>query len=462
MDTAQNNIPKSHKDIISKLNFSKFKKEIITEINRARSDPNSYLLKIQEILNLQNPKEKKNAIISINGVKLRLIEGRSVLESAIEFLTTQKKVQKIKLLSAMDSAANELLENLIAKEGLIDSEQILYKDIYDPETRLNKHGKCFGAVDEIIDCGCFDAELLVISLIIGDGDENRLERNTLFLEEFKFGGIATSILPKSERICTVINICEEFISPGEYIPKNQKKVKFCCDDGINFDNDYNERFYGSTETVNNKLYLSKKFYEKTEFVEETENKNKDEDNSDNDFDYSENTKSTKFSNNAADEKSHGNRSRNINAKAGSDNRRKSSLMTYKNKKNSINNLISFFNDQEGYLDTIFEKMGKQLEESHSDSDDENDENCYEYCEVTEEITTKKVTSRRNKNSIVSFNEIEELEKEKNDMNLPKGVYRITWDEKRFIDPIDKKAYYIVEKNSYKSDGEIIRVVYTKY
>lgn len=476
MDSTTNKIPKSHKEIISKLNSSKFKKNIITEINRARSDPNSYLLRIQEILNAQHPKEAKNSIVNINGVHLRLYEGISVLESAIEFLKTQKKVQRIKLLSAMDSAANELLEHLISTEGLIDSEQILYKDIYDPETRLNKHGKCFGAVDEIIDCGCFDAELLVISLIIGDGDENRLERNTLFLEEFKFAGIATRILAKSERICTVINICEEFISPGEYVPKSQRKVRFCGNDNADGYEQHNDRLCSSsTETVNNKLYLSKKFYENTEIIEEetgfknfTSNKNIVNNNDD---EYSENTISTKFFYDASSEEKseckNRSSSRNINAKnSGLNDRRKSSLLTYKNKKNSIDKFISFFNDQERYLDTVFEKMGKEFEEGLSDNYSSDGDDCYECCEVTEETTTsttsKKVTSRTNKKSIVSFNEIEELEKEKNDLIFPQGVFRITWDERKFIDPIDKKAYFIVEKNSYKSYGEVIRVVYTKY
>jgi len=465
---SENKIPKSHKEIISKLNFNKFKREIIKEINRARSDPHFYQLKLEEILSSQDPKETK-AIITINGIQIRLIEGKSALHSAIEFLKKQKCVKKIKILTSMDSAANELLQHLIEKEGLIDSEQILYKDIYDPETRLNKHGKCFGAVDEIIDCGCFDAEVLVISLILGDGDENRLERNTLFLEEFKFAGIATSILPKSQRICSVVNICEEYFSPGEYIPKTQRKVKFCCDD-----DDY-KIFENASETVKNKLYLSKKFYEKTETItpkiENNSNKNKEKEEN-NKIEYCEETESTQNSYSKKDENvinnSYGFRSRNldVNVIGGIGNRRKSSFLTYKGKKNSIDKFISFFNDQERYLDTIFEKMGKDfkdgIEYSSDENDQENDKDCYEYYDITEEITTKKITSRRNKTSVVSFNEIEELEKEKKDVNLPRGIHRITWNEKKFTDPLDKKAYFIVEKNTFKDDGEVIRVVYTKY
>lgn len=483
---SKNKTLNSHKEIISKLNFQKFKKEIITEINRARSDPNSYQAKLEQIFSTaQQTKSESNSILTINGIKLKLVEGLSVIESAIEFLRTQKKVQKLKILPAMDSAASELLTHLTEKEGLIDSEQILYKDIYDPETRLNKHGKCFGAVDEIIDCGCFDAELLVISLIIGDGDEDRLERNTLFLEEFKFVGIATNILPKSERICSVINICEEFVSPGEFVPKSSRKVKFLGDeddnttDNSNNDDDdkkFNYDDYQSKSTISNKLYLSKKFYEQTETLSNEKNhKNKNEEKiqnkNNNDGEYCSETQSTEYSTKKEEENADKSfnskfKNRNINLKAGNRNKRKSSLLNYKAKKNSIDKFISFFNNQEKYLDTILEKMGKDLMQeeilySSGDEDDKNDD-CYEYYELVEEKTIKKVTGRRNKNSIVSFNEIEELDKEKNEMNLPEGVYKITWDEKKFTDPIDKRGYFIVEKNTYKDNGEIIRVVYTKY
>jgi len=433
-------IPNAHKEIISKLNFSKFKKDLIKEINIARGDPKIYLEKIQKLLNeLKSSSKGEKNVITINGIQVHLIEGLSVLESAIEYLKNQKSVQKLKLINAMDDAAQELLNHLIAREGLIDTEQILYKDIYDPETRLNKFGACFGAVDEIIDCGCFDAELLVISLIIGDGDENRLERNTLFLEEFKYCGIATFMLP-SQRICSVINICEEFVSPGEYIPKNLRKVKF---------NDDEFRDIEGSTTINNKLYLSKKIYEKVEsdYSEKSHKSEKSECNKRTDF---------------TDTDSSTDRNKNMNKKTASGNRdrRKSSLMTYAGKKNSIDKFLNFSNNKEKYLKSIIERLSRK--DQYSIDDENDDEDTFEYYEIQEEITTKKCVSRRNKNSIVSFNEIEELEREKNQMNLPKGIYKISWNEKKIIDPKDKKGYFIVEKKIYKDDGEILRIVYTKY
>lgn len=426
----------SNKEIISKLNFTKFKREIINEINRARSDPSIYLDKIKILL------EKINKdVININGIQVKLIEGRDCLINAVDFLKTQNSIQKIKCVSSMDEAANELLSHLIAKEELIETEQILYKDIYDPELRLNKFGACFGAVDEIIDCGCFDAEVLVISLIIGDGDENKLERNTLFLEEFKFIGIASNLLP-SHKVCTIINLCEEFVSPGEYIPKHFKNIGFKKND-INCNNEYEE--YTKT---NNKLYLSKKIYNTDEsFPVNQENES---------FDCYNKQTSTTDSNHTSSSKNgqtSKNRSNLHNKK------RNSSLMNFGNKRNSINKFVSFINDQDKYLNSILKKLNNENKENSDNYDDNDDDDVYEYYE---EITqSKKSVNKRNKNSIASIFEIEELEKEKESLQLPENVLRITWTEKPIKDPYDKNVYFIVEKTTYKDDGEINKTLYTK-
>ncbi len=65
----------------------------------------------------------------------------------------------------------------------------------------------------------FDPEFIVLNFVLSDGDKTKYERNVIFNEKIKKIGIASSILP-SERICTIINCCEEFFETGGNIPNN--------------------------------------------------------------------------------------------------------------------------------------------------------------------------------------------------------------------------------------------------
>ena len=68
----------------------------------------------------------------------------------------------------------------------------------------------------------FDPEFIVINFILGDGDKNKFERNIIFNPKVKYVGIASGIL-SSEKICTIINFCEEFYDLNETIPENIEK-----------------------------------------------------------------------------------------------------------------------------------------------------------------------------------------------------------------------------------------------
>jgi hypothetical protein len=75
---------------------------------------------------------------------------------------------------------------------------------------------------ELIDYGMFDPEFIVINFVLGDGDKNKFERKVIFNPKVKHIGIASGIL-SSEKICTIINCCEEFYDLNSRIPDNVEK-----------------------------------------------------------------------------------------------------------------------------------------------------------------------------------------------------------------------------------------------
>ena len=62
----------------------------------------------------------------------------------------------------------------------------------------------------------FDPEFIVINFILGDDDDNKIDRNIIFNPKLKTVGIASGILP-SDKVCTVIDFAEDYFEPDETI-----------------------------------------------------------------------------------------------------------------------------------------------------------------------------------------------------------------------------------------------------
>ena len=80
---------------------------------------------------------------------------------------------------------------------------------------MNSYGEAYGEIFELIDYGMFDPEYIVINFILGDSDPEKTERSVIFNPGLTKIGVACGILP-SDRICTVINFAEKYISKTIY------------------------------------------------------------------------------------------------------------------------------------------------------------------------------------------------------------------------------------------------------
>ena len=189
--------------------FYSFGLQVLNEINYARMHPNEFLEKLQELLSTLS----NDNCLYVEGVPFLYTDLKSSLEEAINFLSKQKPLSGLIYNKTITQACDYLLDELIIHDGLEEDENTKYN----LENRLSKFGQPFGECYELIDYGMFDPEFIVINFILCDGDFQKYERNVLFNPKIKYLGIASSILP-SEKICTVINFCEEFYDKFENVP----------------------------------------------------------------------------------------------------------------------------------------------------------------------------------------------------------------------------------------------------
>ena len=198
--------------------FYSFGLQVLNEINFARMHPDEFLEKLEELLSTIT--ENDNCLY-IDGVPFLYSNLKSSLEEAINYLSKQKSLPGLIYNKTITQACDYLLDELIIHDGLEGNENTKYN----LENRLSKFGQPLGECYELIDYGMFDPEFIVINFILCDGDMQKYERNVIFNPKIKYLGIASSILP-SEKICTVINFCEEFYDKYEGVPLDvQMKYK---------------------------------------------------------------------------------------------------------------------------------------------------------------------------------------------------------------------------------------------
>jgi len=189
--------------------FYSFGLQVLNEINYARMHPDEFVQKLEEL----NSSIRDDNCLYVDGVPFLYTNLKQSLIDAINFLNKQNSLPGLIYHKTITQACDYLLDELIIHDGLDDEQS----NKYSLENRLSKFGEPLGEIYELIDYGMFDPEFIVINFILCDGDDRKYERNVIFNPRIKYLGIASSILP-SEKICTVINFCEEFYEKYETIP----------------------------------------------------------------------------------------------------------------------------------------------------------------------------------------------------------------------------------------------------
>jgi hypothetical protein len=196
--------------------FDQFDEQIFNEINQAREFPDQYALKLEDILN--SIKSKETNYLFLENAAFLYDDLLGSLEDSIKFLKSQKKLPGFKRHWSITDSCERLLYEYVYDQNYKNNNNTF-------EKRIKEYGQPYGENYEIINYDLFDPEFIVINLILGDGDRNKFERKVIFNPNLQYIGISSGILPPN-KVCTIINCCEEFFGINENIPKEiQNKYK---------------------------------------------------------------------------------------------------------------------------------------------------------------------------------------------------------------------------------------------
>ena len=216
-EVEENYIPEYEIEI-SDLNT--FNQEVLKEINELRENPQKYAEKLENILEiiLKSKDIKEEKYLFLENIPFIYNDLYGSLNDSIKFLKSQKKLSHLKEVKTISENSCGILVN-----GFTENPNYKNSD-KEFENRIKEIGKSFGENYEIINFYIFDPEFLIINLILSDAEKTKFTRKALFNPNIKYIGISSGfILPN--KMCIIINLCEEFFDKNNNIDENKFKGK---------------------------------------------------------------------------------------------------------------------------------------------------------------------------------------------------------------------------------------------
>ena len=173
--------------------------DLIKEINEFRKDPKGYAKKIAK--NKEYFEPNSNIWKDPNAKRrIKTEEGPAAYDEAIEFLTKKAKPQE-------ELVPSKGL-NAIAKDFLTEFQKDPNANV-EIDKIVENHGNFTGNFRRLIQFGSNTAELVLVNLIVGDGDKSRGERDALLADNLQRVGVAHGT-HDTYRQCSVIVACTQF------------------------------------------------------------------------------------------------------------------------------------------------------------------------------------------------------------------------------------------------------------
>jgi hypothetical protein len=190
--------------MMESIKTDEFRKKIIDEINLVRKEPQNYADKIRKYLEFF-----KGKILKIpESIPIMTTEGPQAFEEAAFFLDNSDAQPALKYSPGLTHAAHEALLDIQKSE---DAEGI---DEMNIDTYIEKHGQVIGHFAQAIDFGSSLPELVVVNLLVDDGDSSRANRENIMDPHFKLLGVASGAHSLYHR-CSVLMYARHFYSIGE-------------------------------------------------------------------------------------------------------------------------------------------------------------------------------------------------------------------------------------------------------
>lgn len=176
--------------------LSQLEKEIVDEMNLARTEPQKYAGFVEEFKKYYDGNR-----LTIPGRKKALVtaEGLAAVDEAINFLRAATPLAPLDVAKGVSLAAKDHANDLALKglTGHTGSDGSL------PNARVDRYGNWEGAIGETVLYEVSTARNMVIALIIDDGVQNRGHRRNIFDANYRIAGVSISDSPTNGSRCVV-------------------------------------------------------------------------------------------------------------------------------------------------------------------------------------------------------------------------------------------------------------------
>lgn len=165
--------------------MSQLEKEIVDEMNLARTEPQKYAAFVEEYRKYYDGHR-----LTIPGRKKTIVtfDGISAVDEAINFLRAAKPLPPFEIAKGMCSAAADHSKDLAGK-GINGHRG---SDGSTPNARVDRYGDWEAAIGETIVYEVTTPRQIIIALIIDDGVPNRGHRRNIFDPNYKITGLSVS------------------------------------------------------------------------------------------------------------------------------------------------------------------------------------------------------------------------------------------------------------------------------
>lgn len=184
----------------SEIDPKRFSKEVIEYFNMVRSEPKKFASIIREY-----KQYFKGKVLRVPKSKVGIMtkEGADAFEEAAQFLDSVKPIGTCQYNVGLTHVAKEVVE---AAEKTDDPNSL---DELDMDAIFEKYGRFTGAFSRAMDFGSKDSTMVIINLVVSDGDKSRGQREGIFNSELKEIGVWTG-KEKTYGQCTSIATATKF------------------------------------------------------------------------------------------------------------------------------------------------------------------------------------------------------------------------------------------------------------
>jgi uncharacterized protein YkwD len=181
----------------SDADYRRIEREVLTELNLARSNPAAYASKIEQLLPLFNGNLRRQPG---SNVSIRTQEGAAAVREAVDVLRRQPAVPTLSLSAGLSQAGGDLAADQ-ARTGALGHTG---SDGSSPGDRISRYGKWGVSYNENVDYGAFSTGRdVVIDLIVDDGVRDRGHRRNVFDQNARIVGIRCGPHPRYGSTCVI-------------------------------------------------------------------------------------------------------------------------------------------------------------------------------------------------------------------------------------------------------------------